>query len=189
MEKSMSRIVAFAAIVAGTVGVSVSAAMAQGGAADTVQAEKPELVAAYERLVAQLQRGTSAPEPGPASLDPLPEDSAEIIAGYDRLFARVRRKVTILETNAGDVLRKGPNEWTAEERRSVLGFAGANQDLIRDIRQMADRAPAPCIRRPASPQQTPCIRRKAFRRPAPGRLQPPPTTTPQHSATTPWLRL
>ena len=142
MEQSTSRAVVLivcTAIIAGTVGVSVSGAMAQGGAVDPVQAEKPELVAAYERLVAQLQRGTSAPKPGDALLEPFPEDSADIIAGYDRLFTSVRRKVTVLETNAGDVLRKGPNEWTAEERRSVLGFVGANQDLIRDIRRMADR--------------------------------------------------
>jgi len=118
----------------------------QNRAAIVVRVRKPESLVFYERLAGEDigDRETRLPEASDLGGDGLYEDTqdaAETMARYDRLFER--RKDKSFQDAWGKlldgVLDKHPSEWTAEERAQVEAFMSEHQEMIREIRKLAER--------------------------------------------------
>jgi hypothetical protein len=121
------------AVPVGLVGVSSAVA------AEEQPPAKPASIEAYERLVVGREwRSVQWPEA--SAFKPFPEDAKDIIAGYDRLFNHMEAAFGAPGMHdVENLLGEGPNEWNDAEKAKVTRFLDANQDLIREIRLMADR--------------------------------------------------
>jgi hypothetical protein len=101
--------------------------------------EKPAMIDAYDRLLAAY-KAKQAGQAIDVNLDPFPEDALDIIAGYEQLLARVNQAVNSSSNRyATSALFVEPKKWTDEEREAIKNFLAANQELIEEIRQMAER--------------------------------------------------
>jgi hypothetical protein len=138
MGKSVSRFVVALVVVTAMAGVQILAAGAQEPAANPVQPEKPASIEAYERLVAELE-GRPIGEPAGPIFKPFPADAKDIVEGYDRLFERMQPLVDVFEAQAGVNLGGAPHKWTEKDRAKIAGFLETNEDLLSEIRRMADR--------------------------------------------------
>jgi hypothetical protein len=125
------------------VGVTVLAgatSLVTGGqepAAKLAPPEKPASIEAYERLVAELEGRPMDPLAG-AVYKPFPEDAKDIVEGYDRLFKRLHL-ADVFEVDEGVLLSEAPHKWTEGDKAKIAKFLDANQDLLSEIRQMAQR--------------------------------------------------
>ena len=139
MRKSLKHVLI--ALVVLTV-LARGASLATGGqepGANPAPPEKPASIEAYERLVVGREwRSIQWPEA--SAFKPFPADAKDIIAGYDRLFTHMAAAFGAPGMHdVENLLGEGPNEWNEAERSKVTRFLAANQDLVREIRLMADR--------------------------------------------------
>jgi len=135
MRKSVKDVVValvVVAMLAGLVGVSLVVA------AEEEPVAKPASIEAYERLVAELEGRPMEPPAGPI-FKPLPADAKDIVEGYDRLFERMQPLVDVFETQAGVDLGEPPHKWTEKDRAKIAEFLETNEDLLSEMRRMADR--------------------------------------------------
>jgi len=121
----------------------------QNRAAMVAQVRKPESLVFYERLAKgdigdQGTQQVEPAEPGARDLEQDTKEAAETMARYERLFARTREQSfrEIWDRLLTNILVKHPSEWTAEERAQVEAFMSANQDVIRELRELAERGGA-----------------------------------------------
>ncbi len=133
-------VIAVAMIVVG-IYVSLRFVTEQNLAARLAQAKRPAAIDAYEKLAAELDGKEGAADDlrseqeDTTGTDLFPADAKDIIAGYRHLlFVSLE---PVLEKDAA--WEKSPQEWTEEERLEVERFLAANQELVREIRQMAER--------------------------------------------------
>jgi len=117
----------------------------QNRAAIVGRVQKPESLKLYERLADedigdQETSRSEASKPGERNLERDTKDAEETMARYERLFARKREQSfrEVWDRLLANVLDKHPSEWTAEERSQVEAFFAANQDLIRELRELAE---------------------------------------------------
>jgi len=118
----------------------------QNRAAMVARVRKPESLVFYERLAGEDigDREARLPEASDLGGDGLYEgtgDAVETMARYERLFARKREQSfrEVWDRLSTKVLVKHPGEWSAEQRAQVEAFLAANQDLIRELRDLAER--------------------------------------------------
>jgi hypothetical protein len=101
--------------------------------------EKPAMIDAYERLLAAY-KAKQAGQAIDVNLDPFPEDALDIMAAYEQLFTHVTEALGAAGIDdMEEVLHKRPYERTDAEKSKAAQFLAANQKLIREIRQVADR--------------------------------------------------
>jgi len=118
--------------------------------AATARVAKPEVVRLYEDLAAQM--GTTpdaaAPDGQRDQTDAASHSgtdlaaAVETIARYQQLFAH--RDEALGDDATWDdlrdtVLQRPPSEWTEQERQALEAFLSAHEDLIREIRELAER--------------------------------------------------
>ena len=115
-------------------------------AAKRAQFKIPASFVAHQKLADELSGEqpagtflTHGQEPSTQSAV-FPADAEETIAGYERLFAHVQD----LEQDETMSLLKDPSTWTTDEKVRVTAFVRANQDLTREIREMAGRGGPVC---------------------------------------------
>jgi len=112
--------------------------------AATARVAKSEAVRLYEDLAAHM--GTTPPDAAAPDGQRDQTDAAshsgtdlaaavETIARYQRLFAR--RDQTLEDNARWDDLH--PSQWSEQERQAAEAFLSAHEDLIREIRELADR--------------------------------------------------
>lgn len=109
--------------------------------------KKPASIALYEELAARSEDGAvgeRSPAPVEEAVDPERDrqDASETLARYQELFAWEDERpqdVKTWEDLLDDVLGKHRSEWTSDERARLEAFLQANQDLIREIRELAGR--------------------------------------------------
>ena len=137
MKRSIARwLIIFAVVVGFAVACHVSFDQVTGRklAVHLARVQKPGAMDAYEKLFYELTRDDSRKPASEAvfqstQFDGFPDDAADIIAGYDRLFDHLAAK----EDSARQQI------WSDAGRSEVVAFLLTNQDLVREIRQMADR--------------------------------------------------
>jgi len=101
--------------------------------------EKPAMIDAYDRLLTAY-KAAQAGQPVDVNLDPFPEDALDIIAGYEQLFARVAQVFSRPEVERVElVLHQKPSQWSDTEQSTIAEFIAANQDLISEVRDIAER--------------------------------------------------
>ncbi len=140
MRKRITHLLIFSVVVASVLSIAgISFAAEQEGVADPVQPEKPAAIAAYERIVAEMNGGPILQQ-DPARFAPFPADALDIIAGYGQLFAGMKKQLDTREMGRVlDILARDLPEWMPGDKSEVTKFIEANQDLIQEIRRMADK--------------------------------------------------
>jgi len=140
MRKSIAYVVTLSLVAASVLWIAgISFAAGQEGAAGPTEPEKPASIEAYDRLLTAY-KSTQAGQPIEVNLEPFPEDALDIIAGYERLLAHVDKVLNRPEMrHVEDLVGREPREWTPDDKSQVTKFLAANQDLIEEIRQMANR--------------------------------------------------
>ena len=138
MRKSVKDVVIALVVVTAMAGAPLLDAGGQEPAAKLAQPEKPASIEAYERLVAELE-GRPIEEPAQPIFKPFPEDAKDIVGGYDRLFKGMQPPVDAFAIETGDLLSRGPHEWTDWDKARIGKFLEAHQDLLREMRRMAER--------------------------------------------------
>jgi len=135
MQKSERRVLILTVVIVAVVAVQTVFTMAteRSRQATLARIKKPASLIAYEQLAAHMSGADVPPSDTPPVFSL--EDAADTIAGYDRLFAHLDE---IREQD--DVpLYEDPSEWTESDEAEVAAFLRANQDLIEEIRRMAER--------------------------------------------------
>ena len=140
MQRSATYVVTLSVVGASVLWIAgMSFAAEQEGAAEPAQAEKPAAIEAYDRLLA-AHKAAQAGQPVDINLEPFPEDALDIIAGYERLLAHVDKVLNRPEMRRiDDIVSREPYGWTPGDRSEAAKFLAANQELIEEIRQMANR--------------------------------------------------
>jgi len=69
---------------------------------------------------------------------PFPEDAKDIVEGYDRLFKRLFLP-DVFEVRENIDLNEAPNKLAEGDNARIAKFLEANQDLVREMRRMAER--------------------------------------------------
>ena len=136
MPRSVKGVAVALVVVAATVCVAIPPSGAQGPIAKPVEADKPASIEAYERLVAELE-GRPLDRPAGPIYKPFPADAKDIVAEYDRLFARMQRPVDAFAIETGHLLSIDHPDWTEWDKARIAKFLEANQDLLSDVRRMA----------------------------------------------------
>jgi len=148
MQRSAKQLLIGLGIVALIVVIAYSALLLvteNNRAAKVAQVRKPATIDAYERLVAELYGEQGAvPVLGRVSdqfttFRGFPEDWEVIVDSYDYLFRQVALRMSSLPGETGDILGKELHERTDTERSKLAEFFLANQDVIEEIRRMAQR--------------------------------------------------
>ena len=105
------------------------------------QIQKPASVVLHESLVAiwaegEMDRESEMDREGENAPEPAVQEAVDTIAGYDRLFAHIDEMHA--QENVPDYSSLS-DESSDEEKEDIAAFLHANQDLIREIRAMAER--------------------------------------------------
>jgi hypothetical protein len=145
----MNRVVVFLVVVAVIVvaaHIAFQFVTEQNRAAMVARVRKPESLVFYERLAEEENNDQEATtsevfEREGQSPTQDTQDPVETMARYERLFARTKEQSfrETWERLLDDILSRHPSEWTAEERSQVEVFMSANQDLVREIKELAER--------------------------------------------------
>lgn len=121
--------------------------MKQRVAETRAQVRKPQAMMFYEELRAPEGEDSSGQEdaagaPAPEPAAPEREYAEETMARYAKLFAWSEKRPEAVETWVdllNGVLEKDIGQWSADERARLEAFFSANQDLILEIRELAER--------------------------------------------------
>jgi hypothetical protein len=137
MPRSVKGVAVAIVVVAVTALLAISPSGAQEPIAKPIEPEKPASIEAYERLVAELE-GRSLDPPAAAVYKPFPEDAKDIVEGYGRLFKRLHL-ADVFEVRENIDLNEAPHKWTEGDKAKIAKFLEASQDLLREMRRMAER--------------------------------------------------
>ena len=148
MQRSASRSLTWLAVpVALVVGIYVLwiVATERQRAANLAQVKKPATIEAYEKLIDELYgSGSTVPISQPGTQDDseftgFPEDWDYILEGYKYLFSLLQAKQVAMGVEISDILGKELHERTDAEQANMGDYLRTNQDLVQEIRKMAER--------------------------------------------------
>jgi len=135
MKKSEQRRLALASVVVVVIVVQLAFYWVTESSRKAILAriEKPASVLLHESLVSSRTDEETDRESAP---EPAVQEAADIIAGYDRLFAHIDEMYQREDVPDYSSLA---NESSDQDKTDIGAFLHANQDLIREIRAMAER--------------------------------------------------
>jgi hypothetical protein len=119
----------------------ISFAAQEEGGPEPSKLEKPAVIGAYKRIVAEMKGGETDRQ-DPARFAPFPEDALDIVAGYKRLIDRFEAPLGLFEySKMQGALRMStePYQWNAAQKATIAEFLSEHQDTVREIRRMAER--------------------------------------------------
>ena len=114
-------------------------------AANLAQVKTPASIAAYEKLADILSESdvpaTDLQQQDAAEWPFSPEAAAETIAEYERFRTEVAENLAgdIVPKEVYDILEKESESWTDAEWSTLTQFVRERDDLVRELREMADQ--------------------------------------------------